>query len=84
MCGADGARLDPTGLPVALCPVAPGVFVQKSTGEHKTSVQDLPLQTGNTHNKKNEQVRTVFQRELISTNSTRGQTYNFYFLLSHF
>lgn len=51
MYGADGAGLDPPGVPVALCPVAPGVSLQKDTSEHETPVQALPLQTGNAHSK---------------------------------
>lgn len=53
MHGADCAGLDPLGIPLALCSMAPGVAMQRSTGEGKTSVQDLPLQTGKSHNKEN-------------------------------
>lgn len=53
MCGADSAGLDPSGVPVALCPVAPGGSLLEDTHEHKTPVQALLHQTGDTLSKKN-------------------------------
>lgn len=61
MCRADGAGLDPPGVPVALCPAAPGVSLQEDTSEHETPVQALPLQTGNAHSKKKKQIDMLFQ-----------------------
>lgn len=51
MCRADGTGLDPPGLSLALCSMAPGVSLQELKTERKTHVEALPLQTGNTHNK---------------------------------
>lgn len=44
--GADGAGVDPAGLPVAVRTAPPGVFLQRKEKEHKAPVQALPPQTG--------------------------------------
>lgn len=56
MCRADGAGLDPPGVPLALLPMAPAISRLEDASQHKTPDQALPLQTGNAHGKKNEQM----------------------------
>ena len=59
LCWADGAGLDPPGVPVALCPLESGVALQEDTSEHKAPVQALHLQTGNAHSNKKKQTDTL-------------------------
>lgn len=47
MCGADGAGLDPSGVPVDLCSKAPVISLWEVHGREQTPVQALHVQTGN-------------------------------------
>lgn len=70
MSGADGAGLDPPGLDLALCPVAPGVSLQRVEKEHETPVQALPPQTGKSLESKDKQTQPL-QKSLSQASSRK-------------